>query len=106
MYILILRAFLSFTFSETSRADRRGERQIKLAKSVRAKVPPVDPLSPYLFIIALETLTIKIRNDDSIKGFKIGGETTKLSLFADDMTCFVRRKTEERLKFPTNIKIY
>ena len=51
-----------------------------------------DPLSPYLFIIALETLTIKIRNDDSIKEFKIGGETTKLSLFADDMTCFVRDK--------------
>ena len=38
-----------------------------------------DPLSPYLFIIALETLAIKIRNDDSIKGFSIGGETTKLS---------------------------
>jgi len=50
-----------------------------------------DPLSPYLFIIALEIL-IKIRNDDSVKGFKIGGETTKLSLFADDMTCFVRGK--------------
>ena len=49
-----------------------------------------DPLSPYLFIMALETLTIKIRIDDSIKGFKIGGESTKLSLFADDMTCFVR----------------
>ena len=49
-----------------------------------------DALSPYLFIIALETLTIKIRNDDSIKGFKIGGETTKLSLFVDDLTCFVR----------------
>ena len=51
-----------------------------------------DPLSPYLFIIALETLFIKIRNDDSIKGFRIGGETTKLSLFADDMTSFVRDK--------------
>ena len=51
-----------------------------------------DPLSPYLFIIALETLAIKIRNDDSIKGFKIGGETIKLSLFADDMTCFLRDK--------------
>ena len=40
-----------------------------------------DPLSPYLFIIALETLTIKIRNDNSIKGFNIGGETTKLSYY-------------------------
>ena len=51
-----------------------------------------DPLSPFLFIIALETLVIKIRNDDLIKGFSIGGETTKLSLFVDDMTCFLRDK--------------
>ena len=51
-----------------------------------------DPLSPYLFIIALETLPIKIRNDDSIKGCRIGGETTKLSLFSDDTTCFLRDK--------------
>ena len=32
-----------------------------------------DPLSPYLFIIALETLAIKITNDDSIKGVCTGG---------------------------------
>ena len=51
-----------------------------------------DPLSPYLFIIALETLAIKIRSDNSINGFRIGGEPTKLSLFADDMTCFLRDK--------------
>ena len=38
-----------------------------------------DPLSPYLFIIALGTLAIKIRSDILIKGFKIGGEPTKLS---------------------------
>lgn len=49
-----------------------------------------DPVSPYLFIVAFETLTIKIRNDDLIKAFKIGGKTTKISLFADEMTCFVR----------------
>ena len=47
-----------------------------------------DPLSPYLFITALEFLAIKIRSDNSINGFRIGGEPTKLSLFADDMTCF------------------
>ena len=50
-----------------------------------------DPLSPYvyLFFIALEVLTIKITNDDSIKGFKIGGETTKHSLQMIIITCFV-----------------
>ena len=51
-----------------------------------------DPLSPYIFIIVSETLAIKIRNDDSIQGFSIAGETTELSLFADDMTCFLHNK--------------
>ena len=50
-----------------------------------------DPLSPYLFIIALETLAIKIREDDGIKSITIRDEPVKLlSLFADDMTCFIK----------------
>ena len=51
-----------------------------------------DPLSPYLFIIALEVLATKIRNDDTIQGFKFGEENVKLNLFADDMTCFLSDK--------------
>ena len=49
-----------------------------------------DPLSPYLFIIALEILAEGIRSDSKIQGFRIGEERVKLSLFADDMTCFLR----------------
>ena len=45
-----------------------------------------DPLSPYLFIIALEILAERIRSDSKIQGFRIGEEMVKLSLFADDMT--------------------
>ena len=52
-----------------------------------------DPLPPYLFIIALEILTLRIRNDNKIQGFRIGQETIKLSLFADDLTCFLRDKS-------------
>ena len=49
-----------------------------------------DPLSPYLFIIALGTIAIKVREDDIINGITIQDESVKLSLFADDMTCFLK----------------
>ena len=51
-----------------------------------------DLLSPYLFIIALEILALRIRSDNQIQGLKIGQETVKLSSFADDMTCFLENK--------------
>ena len=63
-----------------------------------------DPLSPFLFILALETLAIKIREDFSVQGLKIGEEMIKLSLFADDMTCLIKDNTSYTiLLFPCSI---
>ena len=45
-----------------------------------------DPLSPYLFIVAVETLAIAIRQNPAIKGITIGKEETKLLQYADDTT--------------------
>ena len=45
-----------------------------------------DPLSPYLFVIAVETLAIAIRQDPDIKGIVIGKEETKVLQYADDTT--------------------
>ena len=47
-------------------------------------------MSPLLFILAIEVLACRIRDDKEIKGIVIDEEEVKLTLFADDMTCFVR----------------
>ena len=43
-----------------------------------------DPLSAYLFILALEVLLIQIRENNDIKGIIINNTNIKLSAYADD----------------------
>ena len=45
-----------------------------------------DSLSPYLFLLAVETLAIAIRANEEIKGIIINQEETKLLQYADDTT--------------------
>ena len=47
------------------------------------------PLSAYLFITVVEILAIKIRNDRSIQGIKIGNDEVKVIQMADDTTTFL-----------------
>ena len=49
-----------------------------------------DPLSPYLFITALETLFIQVRNDSAIRCFRVRSVEIKLSAYTDDTTFFVK----------------
>ena len=44
-----------------------------------------DPLYPYLFILAVETIALSICSN-AIKGITIGNEETKLLQYADDTT--------------------
>ena len=43
-----------------------------------------DPLSPYLFIVCAEILAALIRNNENIKGIKIGNAEVLISQYADD----------------------
>ena len=45
-----------------------------------------DPLSPYLFIIVVETLAIAIRQNQRIRGISIENEETKILQYANDTT--------------------
>ena len=54
--------------------------------SLETGVGQGNPLSPYLFVVAAETLALAIRQKPEIIGIKIGGEETKLFQYADDTT--------------------
>ena len=54
------------------------------------------PLSPYLFILAVETLSCAIRNSNIIRGIQVDGCETKITQLADDTTCFVKDKASLR----------
>ena len=57
---------------------------------IRRGVRQGDPLSPYLFIICLETLAISVRRNKNIQGILVDKEEIKLEMFADDVTAFLR----------------
>ena len=58
-----------------------------------------DPLSPYLFLLAVETLAIAVRENSGIKGITIEGEETKLLQYADDTTAVLSDTVSARALF-------
>ena len=62
-----------------------ASKQFFLSRGVRQG----DPLSPYLFTLAVELLSIAVRNDNLIKGIKIESKETKLAQYADDTTAIL-----------------
>ena len=47
------------------------------------------PISPYLFLLVIETMALAVRQNNDIKGIPVEGKEVKISLLADDSTCFL-----------------
>ena len=60
--------------------------------SVEEGLDRPDPLSTYLFILALESLLAAIKQNKDITGIEVEGKEIKCTAFADDLTNFLRDK--------------
>ena len=58
-----------------------------------------DPLSPYLFIIAIETFAHAVRCNNNIKGISLENTEIKLIQFADDTAATVKDKDSVKVFF-------
>ena len=61
-----------------------------------------DPVSPYIFVICAEILSIMIKEEKSIEGIQIGGKEHKISQFADDTQLM---NTGDKKSFEKSIEI-
>ena len=62
-----------------------------------------DPIAPYLFLIAVEFLAHKLRNEVQIQGFKFSQDISHtLDLYADDLTIYLT-PDEQNLKLVLKI---
>ena len=53
-----------------------------------------DPIACYLFIISIEFLAHRLREDIDIEGFQFEGFSHLLEIYADDLTCFLTPKAK------------
>ena len=58
-----------------------------------------DPLSPYLFVVAVETLAIAITQNSDIEGIYIEEQQTKLLQYADDTTAILADTNSAKVLF-------
>uniref|UniRef100_A0A803TGC1 Reverse transcriptase domain-containing protein n=1 Tax=Anolis carolinensis TaxID=28377 RepID=A0A803TGC1_ANOCA len=76
--------------------------KIEISKGTRQGCP----LSPLLFIMTLEILLNKIREDPNLKGLKIKKEEFKCRAFADDVICIINNPLDNIVKWINKIEKY
>ena len=81
--------WVKILYTDTSSCVMNGGRSTGYF-SIKRGVRQGDPLSPYLFLLAIEILACAVRKDEIIEGFKFGENEVRQVLYADDLTLFVK----------------
>ena len=84
-------SWIKTIYTDTSSCVMNGGRSTGYFKIERG-VRQGDPLSPYLFLVAIEVLAHALRKETTVKGMSFGAFEIKQVLYADDMTIFIRDK--------------
>ena len=71
---------------------KRSSPYFKVKRGVRQG----DPLSPYLFILVVEIMSIGIRNNKEIRGLKYNKNEIKIISYADDTTALLQDETDAK----------
>lgn len=64
------------------------------------------PLSPALFVLAIEPLAESIRQDPDIKGFRVNQEEHKINLFADDVLIYLTDPASSLQKLQSKLEFF
>jgi hypothetical protein len=65
-----------------------------------------DPLSPYLFILCAEILSLLIKNDNNITGIKINNQEFRISQYADGTSLLLDGAEKSLLNAMKILKFY
>ena len=67
---------------------------LKSCRPAKLKKDQGDPISTYIFILALEVLSFLVRNNKDIKGLNIFDHLFLYTAYADDTTFFLEKRSQ------------